>query len=267
MVGRIGNQMFQVAHAYAQALAHNRQFVAPLNDTSVHEYVTNIFRDINFSLDNTSNLQNIERVETTFSFSKSYPAIDKPTVFHGFCQSEKFFYEHKDVIKKLFSPTQDFIDRCIAKYPQLLSGNVTAINIRRGDYLLPEQCNNHPVVTKEYIFKALEHIPNSSHIFIVSDDLPWCKENLILPNSTFVDYITWEAMWLLSLCKNFIMSNSTFSWWGAYLGEKSDSIVVVPSTWFGPGVHGRGHFETDIYKENWIQVPTIFSDGWIKLKS
>jgi hypothetical protein len=265
MIGRIGNQMFQIAHAYSQALTHNRQFVAPLNDTSVHEYRTNIFRDINFALDKTDNLENVVRIETPFSYSPTLPVNDKPTIFHGFCQSEKFFKENIAAIKKLFSPTPEFVQRCIANYPELASNNITAINVRRGDYLT--QPDNHPVVTKEFIHKALEHIPNKEHVYVVSDDVPWCRENINLPNITFVGYTTWEALWLLTLCKHFVISNSTFSWWGAYLGEKPDSIIVAPENWFGPGVHSRGHYETDIYQQNWIKVPTYWDNGEIKLKT
>jgi len=265
MIGRIGNQMFQIAHAYSQALTHNRQFVAPKHDTSVNEYMTNIFRGINFVLDKTDNLENVVRVETPFSFSPCCPSADKPTVFHGFCQSEKFFKENGTQIKSLFSPTSEFIQRCIAKYPEIVSNNVTAINVRRGDYLT--QPTNHPVVTKEYIHKALEHIPNKEYIYVISDDIPWCRENIKTTNTTFVDYKTWEALWLLALCKHFVISNSTFSWWGAYLGEKPGSIIVAPETWFGPGVHSRGHYETDIYQENWIKIPTYWDNGEIKLKA
>lgn len=267
MIGRIGNQMFQIAHAYSQSLTHNRQFVAPDKDTSVHEYKTNIFRHINFGIETTFNLTDVVRIETPFSYAPSCPAADKPTVFHGFCQSEKFFKENKNIIKDIFSPTDDFKQRCIEKYPLLSSENVTAINVRRGDYLHPDQCNNHPVVTREFIIKALDAIPNKQYIFVVSDDIPWCKANIDVPDVTFVEYVTWEALWLLSMCKHFVISNSTFSWWGAYLGEKQDSVVVAPSTWFGPGVHARGHFETDIYQENWIQIPTYFDNGLIKLKA
>lgn len=267
MIGRIGNQMFQIAHAYSQAMTHNRQFVAPDKDTSVHEYKTNIFRNINFGIETTFNLTDVVRVETPFSYAPSYPATDKPTVFHGFCQSEKFFKDNTAKIKEIFSPTEDFKHKCLQKYPALASNNVTAINIRRGDFLHPDQRNGHPVVTKEYILKALEAIPNKEQIFVVSDDIPWCKENLHIANITFVDYVTWEALWLLSMCKNFVISNSTFSWWGAYLGEKPGSTIVAPSTWFGPVVHSRGHYETDIYQPNWIQIPTYFDDGQIKLKT
>jgi hypothetical protein len=261
LVGRIGNQMFQLAHAFAQARTHSRQFVAPACETDTHPYTSTVYRHIDFALQTTRNLS-AAYIETTFSYTPTQPAEGKPTVFLGFCQSSKFFHPHEEAVKALFSPTPEFTAKCVTDYPDVLDPNCVAINVRRGDYLT--QSENHPVVTLDYIHTAFKLIPNSGPVLVVSDDIPWCKENIKLPGKvTFVDYVTWEALWLLALCKHFVISNSTFSWWGAYLGEKPDSVVVAPSTWFGPGVHGRGHFETDIYQPNWIQVPTYYKDGQI----
>jgi hypothetical protein len=261
LVGRIGNQMFQLAHAFAQARTHNRQFVAPAEETDTQPYVDTVYRHIDFALQDTQNLA-AAYIETTFEYTPSQPAAGKPTVFIGFCQSSKFFYPHEEAVKELFGPTPEFIAKCARDYPEVLDPDCVAINVRRGDYLT--QSNNHPVVTLEYIHAALKRIPNNGPVLVVSDDIPWCRENIQLPGKvTFVNYVTWEALWLLALCKHFVISNSTFSWWGAYLGEKPDSVVVAPSTWFGPGVHSRGHFETDIYQPNWIQIPTHYKDGQI----
>lgn len=265
MIGRLGNQMFQIAHAYSQALTYKKQFVAPKCETSVGPYMHNIFKDIDFLIDTTNNLPNSEHVHAPFHFSEVFPISGKVTVFHGYYQSEKYFIKNKEQIINIFSPNQEFIDKCTKTYPELLSNNVTAINVRRGDYLT--QPENHPVITKEYIYKALESISNKEFIYIVSDDIPWCRENIKLNNATFVEYRELDALWLLSLCKNFVISNSTFSWWGAYLSKLPGKIVIAPSTWFGPGVHSRGYYEHDIYAEGWIQIPTFYENGEIKLKT
>lgn len=262
LVGRLGNEMFQIAHSFAQARTHNLPFIAPLRDTDAACYQDTIFRGVNFAIDTLRYLRNVAYVETPFMYAPTAPAEDKPTIFTGFCQSSKFFHPHEEAVKALFGPTPEFIAKCAHDYPDVLDPNCVAINVRRGDYL--EQPDNHPVVTLDYIHTAFKLIPNPGPVLIVSDDIPWCKENIKLPGKvTFVDYVTWEALWLLAQCKHFVISNSTFSWWGAYLGEKPDSVVVAPSTWFGPGVHERGHFETDIYQPNWIQVPTYYKDGQI----
>lgn len=266
LVGRLGNEMFQIAHSFAQAKTHNRQFVAPLRDTDAADYQDNVFRGVNFALDTLRHLTDVAFIQTPFMYEPTAPAVDKPTVFVGFCQSSKFFHPHEAAVKELFSPTEEFKAKCVQEYPEVLDPDCVAINVRRGDYLT--QPENHPVVTREYIHSAFKRIPNPGPVLVVSDDIPWCREHIQLPGQvTFVNYVTWEALWLLSMCRHFVISNSTFSWWGAYLGEKPGSVVVAPSVWFGPGVHSRGHFETDIYQPNWVQIPTHYENGQICLDS
>lgn len=265
--GRLGNLMFQIAHGYSQALTHNKKYLYPLIGSDVPHFKDSIFRNIDFFNGQIENLRdrNPSFLETTFHFTPIVPAENGITVFCGYYQSEKYFQNHKDKIKQLYSPTEEFKSRCFNDYPELQSNNATVINVRRGhDYL--GQPENHPVVTEEFIYKALEHIPNKDHVYVVSDNMPWCRETLKIDNVKFVDYVGLDALWFLSLCKHFVISNSTFSWWGAYLGEKPDSVVVAPETWFGPGVHSRGHYETDIYQQNWIKLPTYWDNGEIKLK-
>lgn len=265
--GRLGNLMFQVAHGYSQALTHNRQYFYPLIGSEIVHFKDSIFRGINFFNGQIEDLKdkNPSFLESTFHFTPIAPTENRITVFCGYYQSGKYFQNQKDNIKALYSPTEEFKSRCLKDYPELQSNNVTVINVRRGnDYL--GQPENHPVVTAEFIYKALEHIPNKEHVYVVSDNLPWCKENLKIDGVRFVEYSGLDALWLLTLCKHFVISNSTFSWWGAYLGERPDSVVVAPETWFGPGVHSRGHYETDIYQDNWIKVPTYWDNGEIKLK-
>jgi hypothetical protein len=266
LAGRLGNLMFQIAHGYSQAIIHNMEYMYPLIGADVISLKDTIFSKVKYFDGRIEDLnrEDVVFVDSTFHYTPIEPVKNKITVFTGYFQSEKYFQNHKKEIKDLYSPPQNFIDKCLMDYPELKSGNVTVINVRRGeDYL--GQPENHPVVTEEFIYRALDYIPNKEHIYVVSDNLPWCKEAIKLPNITFVDYSGLDALWLLSLCKNFVISNSTFSWWGAYLGEKEDSVVVAPDVWFGPGVHSRGHYEFDIYKDNWVKVPTRFDNGFIRL--
>ena len=136
------------------------------------------------------------------------------------------------------------------------------INVRRGDYL--HSPNYHPVVTPEYLHKALDWIPNTTCYLIASDDIPWCKENIHLPNSVYLEgYNSYEQLWILSMCQNFVLSNSSFSWWAAYLSRHPNKIVVAPETWFGPEYP---HGWDSMYCNDWIIAPTYFDNGLIKPK-
>jgi hypothetical protein len=269
LIGRLGNLMFQIAYGYSQALTHNKQYLYPLIGTDVIHFKDTIFKKFDYFDGRIEDL-NVNELEIfsekIFDYNPINPTDNKINVFRGFYQSVKYFENHKTEIKEMFSPPQEFIDQCIQDYPELSTGNVTVVNVRRGeDYLA--QTHRHPVITEEFIYKALELIPNKEHIYVVSDNMPWCREALKIDNVKFVDYSGLDALWLLSLCKNFVISNSTFSWWGAFLGEKSDSVVVAPDVWFGPDIDTCGnYFERDIYKDNWIKLPTFYDNGFIRVK-
>jgi len=260
--GRTGNMMFEIAHAYAKALEFNRQFVVPIAESSHNHLRSNLFRKIDFSIQNTTQDPFAHTVQAPFTFAELKPEDDRPTIFAGYYQSEKYFYKYTENIKDLFSPPLDFINKAILDFPFLKSSTVGAINVRRGDYLTMSK--SHPVVSIEYINEAYKHLPECDYILVLSDDIPWCKENIKFPNVIFVEkYWDCEGVWLLSLCDHFIISNSTFSWWGAYLSRSEKKVVIAPETWFGPHINED---PKDIYCEGWIKLPTYYDDGFIKPK-
>lgn len=260
MVGRLGNQMFQIANTYTQALKHNRQLILPRRETSVSDYFTTVYRKLDFLIDLIPET-NIHSIQGTFHYTDYTPHATLPTVYRGYYQSEKYFKEYSESIRGLFGPTAEFVQKALSEYPQLKNNVISAINIRRGDYLnFPTQL---PVLTVEYIHKAVALLPKSDYYFIVSDDLQWCKDNIKLPNCVFVPYERHEALWLLSLCDHFVISNSTFSWWAAWLSSSINKVVVVPSTWFGPGMNEVEFNPKDIACEGWIKMPSYYKGGMI----
>ena len=142
-------------------------------------------------------------------------------------------------------------------YPQVFYPNSVIIHIRRGDYL--KFSNIHPTIDISYIEKCLNNLKDYNNIFVVSDDKEWCVKNLNFNNITIVkDLEDYEELWLISLFKNLIMSNSTFSWWGAYLNRYDDSKIYFPSLWFGP--QGEKNIE-NIYEKEWIKINVNFENG------
>jgi hypothetical protein len=119
----------------------------------------------------------------------------------------------------------------------------------------------HPMVTKEYVDRAMELISEYSTIFVFSDDKLWVKENFNFDNLVIVEGLEdFEEMWLMSLCQNHIISNSTFSWWGTFLNKKEDKKVVAPSIWFGP--RGPQNFK-DIYESYWTVLEVTYKEGFL----
>ena len=237
--GRLGNNMFMIAHAYARALDENKRFVVYKDYLTYgsDDYPANIFRKIDL----------VEKLDTN------------QRAYVGYFQSESYFEKYSENVKSLFSYPLEFEDRIRKELPFIFEGDTTVINVRRGDYL--HSPNYHPTVSAEYIHKALEHIPNTRHYLIASDDIPWCKQNIQLSNSTYLEgYKSHEQLWILSMCKNFVISNSSFSWWAAYLSRHPQKIVIAPETWFGPEYP---HGWESMYCKDWIILPTYFNNGLI----
>jgi len=256
LIGRLGNQMFQIANAYAQSLRHNRQLVLPYAETSTSDYYDTVHRKLDFIIPKAPDATPaVHTINSTYHYTEYKPHDTLPTVFRGYFESEKFFKDHSENVKQLFGPTQEFIEEATRTYPQLVNGTNAVINVRRGDFLtFPTR---HPVVTAGYLQKAYQMLPKVDTIFVVSDDIPWCRENIKFPNTVFVEYEPYKALWFLSLCQNFVISNSTFTWWGAYLSKNPNKTVIAPGVWFGPDIL-REYDPKDVYCEGWKICPAVY---------
>lgn len=249
--GRLGNNLFMIAHALAKGFDYNKQVVVYKPHVIYHgnDYSKNIFRDLEFT----------DHYEDNRNYNLEIPSDDKPTFYFGYYQSETYFEKYSEVIKRLFGPPIEFVERITNELPFLHKKIVTLINVRRGDYL--HSPNYHPVVTPEYIYKAIEKIPDTEMFLIASDDIEWCKQNIHLPNMFFLEgYKPEEQLWILSMCQNFVLSNSSFSWWAAYLCKNPNKIVIAPDTWFGPEFLGNYN---NMYCKDWIKLSTQFNKGLI----
>ena len=132
--------------------------------------------------------------------------------------------------------------------------NSVSLHVRRGDYVKLQHI--HGLCDLDYYAHAIrfitEHLTNP-HFFIFSDDIQWVTNNLKIGFShTFVDInhghdSAWD-MWLMANCKHNIIANSSFSWWGAWLNQNPNKIVVAPAQWFADGQ------QTDIISDDWTKI-------------
>jgi hypothetical protein len=253
LIGGLGNYLFQIASTYSKSIDENLNFFLDINDISVahsnpDNYKNNIFRKLKF--------QEIKKPyyqynEPSFNYLKT-PKFKYDIKMAGYFQSEKYFIEHRNEILELFKIDDKTKTYLLEKYGEILNQDTCSIHIRRGDYLgLP---NHHPTQSIEYYQKGIEIIGEEKHFLVFSDDIEWCKETFsFLKNKTFIsgnqDY---EDLYLMSMCQNNIIANSTFSWWGAWLNENKDKQVIIPSKWFGIS---NSHLNTnDLYCDKWIKI-------------
>lgn len=252
--GGLGNQMFQIAAA--SSLAKDLDTTAKFSATShilnlqgnkAINYKINIFSNIDLS-ENNNFINNLEKYnETTFSFTE----IPKKNnlILNGYFQTELYFKHNKEHIRNLFSET-NFVKEYISdQYSDIDFNNSVSMHVRRGDYLrFPDI---HPCLSIEYYNNAIKLIKNYKNLLVFSDDKKWCKANLKYDNIIYIDnepdYID---LYLMSRCRDNIIANSSFSWWGAWLNKNLSKSVIAPNIWFGKG--GPKDFQ-DIYPEGWIK--------------
>jgi len=260
LMGGLGNQMFQISKAISEGIKNNikTEFIntsfIPMEGNQPTNYSENIFRNINF----VEELPKTIRIsEPSLCYNDLQIMYHTPVEYYGYFQSSKNFNSCENEIKELFSPTEDFIEKIKNLYPKIFDKGSVSIHVRRGDYLTISEIL--PVVDKTYIDECLRQIGEHSNIFIFSNDKEWCKENLNYNNSVVVEGLKdYEELWMISLCNNNIMSNSSFSWWGSYLNKNINKKIYCPSVWFGP--KGEKNYK-DIYEDNWNKIKVFYKLG------
>ncbi len=158
----------------------------------------------------------------------------------GYWQCEEYFAHIKEHLKEEFTPTEQPGVAWTALASTIRSSESVGIHIRRGDYVTNRRANaHHGVSGVDYVRRAWETVAPSpeARTFIFSDDPGWCRENLsFLPFPVFVDgNRDFEDLLLLSKCRHKIITNSSFGWWAAWLGERPDGMIVAPRAWLRGG--------------------------------
>jgi len=246
--GGLGNQLFQIANAYAFAKRHKFDFGINYNlsfsggqGNLAYKYRNNLYAKIPFT---DMGLQG-SYIEPTFSYSE-IPARDN-VLLHGFFQSEKYFMDFENDIKNLLN----FPDETKNKVNQFLSQfnkPIVSLHIRRGDYL--NLSHFHKIVDSSYYLKASKLFGGYQAV-ICTDDAEAVKREMRFSNAVFLPFNDEiDDMYLLSQCDSSVICNSSFSWWGAYLG-KDKKIVVAPKEWFASA--GPQDYQ-DIYRKDWIVI-------------
>lgn len=244
----LGNQLFCIATTLNLAYKNKVNPVFEFSDGQA-PYKDNIFKNLTFT--NQINTHNFYK-EPYFHYKQiNYsPGLS----IEGYFQSEKYFLENRKDILETFRIPNQTLDYINDKWGDLLKlNNKVSLHIRRGDYLLPQYSSHHPAQNLDYYSSAIKHFDENSNFLIFSDDIEWCKENFIGSQFNFIegnpDYID---LWVMSLCDHNVIANSSFSWWGAWLNQNPNKIVIAPKKWFGPSYQNVN--DNDLIPESWIKI-------------
>lgn len=255
-VGRLGNNLFQAAAALgfaARTGAHDAVFRLG----AFRKYSETMFRNLKYSMLPDEMLTAGD--STDFTFNAAMPNANNISVqLTGYMQSEKYFAHCRDLIRRTFAIPGHIKSELYGKFPGLLQSGCVSIHIRRGDFL--DKPQYHPVLPTAYYKNAIRFLDEHVEIkmfYCFSDDPDWCHKNLIPidPRITVVEqFDDYLDLALMSLCRHHIIANSSFSWWGAWLGVHHDKIVISPDVYLGPGF--VGYSERDLIPESWIRLST-----------
>ena len=263
-MGRLCNQMFQYAALKGIARKTGVDCCIPHYTQAVDDGIGNMLRTElfdSFDLDVKVELLNNGHApvvnERHFHFDEQlFKMCPDHVDLRGYFQTEKYFKHIEKEIRSDFTFKNEILVPCKEMIESV--ENPIALHVRRGDYI--QNSENHFNLPIAYYEAALSKFDANRNVIVFSDDPVWCHDE-----GTFVDdrFIISENddnrvdLCLMSLCDDFIIANSSYSWWGAWLSANKDKTVIAPAQWFGKTGYTKDHNTKDLIPNDW----TIINDG------
>lgn len=269
--GGLGNQLFQYSVAYALSKRLEQPFLLDvaftdnmterkncINDLNIdaefctngeslpfkikmikNKYINKVLRIFNLSKHRCGDY--LYWIETRDKWQKEFNTIKASNLYvDGYFQCEEYFKQYRENLLHQFVPKYVYEKEYNLMLEQIKRYNSVAIHVRRGDF---KRAKNkfHYVLPETYYINAIDFIKEkvmNPVFFCFSDDLEWIRRRWEgLENFIFVDINTEhkdiDELMLMKNCQNIIAANSTFSWWGAWLNENEDAIIIVPKKDYG----------------------------------
>jgi hypothetical protein len=271
VMGGLGNQLFMIFATLAYGIQNNTKVVFSTRVFGERDsYWNTFFNDlVDFTTEHPGNKVDTNHFvrynEPSFMYQPLPHFGEQNVCLHGYYQSYKYFESVTSIIFQLFhlSVKKEIIRE---KYRDIFGDKETAsMHFRLGDYKTKR--THHPIMNYEYFEKSLDYI--MKHKPAVSRVVYLCEREdneyvgnqirqlrdkypqleFVKIDDTIKDY---EQLLIMSCCHHNIMSNSTFSWWGAYFNEYVDKVVCYPSVWFGESYSHYSH--KDMMLPGWVQI-------------
>lgn len=181
---------------------------------------------------------------------------DDDVYLDGYWQCEKYFSDFKNELKKQYLYSSDRVLQYIQNL-QIDDVNTVAVHIRLGDYSDKKMRSSryNSIIRPDYYMHAIKEMKkrkDEARFFIFSNDIERAK--ILLGNSVKYTIVNedrklsdMEEFQVMSACGNHIISNSTFSWWAAWLSKNEKGIKIAPDVFFG---------NAEIIPSDWIKIKT-----------
>jgi len=288
LAGGNGNQMFQYAAGLALARRHNTQLLLDINyllDKSKRyfrhenrEYALDMFnisgriaanRQIaRFTVPRKGNkyvyhikkriLQEYHVVkEDDLASWEEFMESPSDAYIEGYWQNTQYFQAIGKEIRTEYTFKNKLPGQCTPLMKRIRTDNAVCVHFRRGDFV------NHPtldIVTLDFYYDALRLLSeriDSAKLFVFSDDISWCREKFKPKeyDCEFVDQLLAGPngeyhLHMITACNHYIIPNSTFAWWGAWLSESPGKVVIAPKKWWNAQVESVN----SIVPSDWITI-------------
>lgn len=278
--GGLGNQLFQYAAGLSLATRHQTELKISIQFQEGNTARSLGLSHFNIKLKEASEKEyailhpnsRIERIvqgilpvsykrfyqEKNFAYQTGFEKLGSNVYLKGYWQSELYFSSIKEKISSAFT-MEPASYRSIAPFIEELEKiDSVAIHIRKGDYLIPPYATFYANLENSYYNQALALLSNKSSslkLFVFTDDVNWVNTHLHLNLpytlvSTIHTHNMYEDFKAMQSCKYHIIANSSFSWWTAWLSERTDKMVIAPKKWFNLGPKDT----QDLLPKTWTTV-------------
>jgi hypothetical protein len=256
-MGELGNQLFQVAATYAYAKRWNKKPVFPewTCKISGRDY-RKIFKN---PVDQTLSQDQFQHVRSRFSYDglmyENLNFTEGSVEMHGYFQSEKYFQDFSEEIKSIFAPADSITDYIQQKYSDVLSEkNKVALHIRTAKRASNDY-DVHSSASYEFIEESQSHFSDNLYV-VFADNMEIAKT--ILPEGKSYFFVENEEnytdLFFMTMFDKYIVSPSTFGWWGAWLSQNQQPLVTIKKDWFAIGKSKEHLNINDIVPDRWIKI-------------
>jgi|SRR6185436_20552454 len=277
--GGLGNQMFQYAFGRCLSLQNKQELVLdttflldrrPVEGFIFRDYDLDIF-NLKVKQVNLGEVSLLRKKKYEFIFKRGLKQV-KEKVFHydpsvtnppapggyydGYWQTEKYFKPVEKTIREDFTLKHELPANSSDLHRSILDSNSVCLNFRRTDFLKSSVMGVPDDVYYDNSIKHMAEKVNDPVFFVFSDDIQWCRQNIKInfplvfvdhehAGKKFENYLR-----LMVSCKNFIIPNSSFAWWAAYLGENPSKNIIAPAKWF----NDFDGDTKDLIPESWTRI-------------
>ena len=270
--GGIGNQMFKIFATISYYIDNCQNYVLyTVGDNGYRKYYWDTLFS-NISHKTSTGTYIADKYEAPYFHYKEIPVSNgNDILLEGYYQSPKYFEKNINKIRRIIG-IDDHINKVLVKYPEYTTNKTISIHYRMGDYNNLQQW--HPIQKPKYYINAFKAMVDRGVDIYDYEILYYCEENdnevvdkynleindalkelygKDLKYKKVADDIPdWKQMLIMTSSKHYIIGNSTFSWFGAYLSSATEPVICYPATWFGPQYDGTITY--DLFPDSWVKI-------------